>query len=83
MEDSYELTLVGLSHDEDDAAIILVDENCRDMSFNYHYLPHIFNSVMSFGDEDGLKGFSLLVPHEEKEVLIPRKIPSTNSRDSP
>ena len=65
MEDLDELTFVGSGSDAKYAYISLVDDNYRDMSLVQHYLPHIFNSTTSFGDEDGVKGFSLLVLHEE------------------
>ena len=61
MEESDEITLVGSSSDEEDATISLVDDNCRDMTLAHNYLTHMFISTTSFGDEDGVKGFSLLV----------------------
>ena len=68
MEESYELTSIGSVSDEEDETIILVDDDCIDESLAHHYLPHIFNLATSFGDEYGVKLFSLLMPHEEQEA---------------
>ena len=65
MEELDELTLARSSNDEEGATISLVDNNYIVMDLAHHDLTHIFNSTTSFGDEDGVKGFSLLAPHEE------------------
>ena len=70
MEESDELTLVGLPSGEEDATISLVDENCRDMRLVHNSSPHTSILATSGGDENWEKEFSLLVPHEEKEAPI-------------
>ena len=59
MGDSYE--------DEDGAAIIWVDNYCRDM---IHSSTHTSISASSSGDENWEKDFSLLVQQEELEAFL-------------
>ena len=58
MEETDEITLVESSIDEDEEAIIWVDNYFRDM---IHSSSHTSISTSSSGDENWEKGFSLLV----------------------
>ena len=68
MEESYELTLVGLANDEEYATISWFNHYCSELI--HSSIPHTSILSTSSGYENWEKEFSLLVPHEEQEAPI-------------
>ena len=66
LEDEHDHTFTDPTNGGIFASIILMDEYCKMMDYNSS--PHIFNSCISGGDENWVKGFFLLVPHKEQET---------------
>ena len=70
MEEAHDLTTIGPSDDGEDAFKILIDKSCKEVRLVHNYsLPTSF-SATSIGDENWVKGFFLMVPHEEYATYI-------------
>ena len=65
LEEAHDLTFIKPTNGDYCITIILMDVYCK--MFVYNYSPHTFNSAISCGDENWVKGFFLLVPHEDQE----------------
>ena len=66
LEEAHDLTFIKPTNGDSCKSISLMDAYCSILI--YHYSSHTFDSTISGGDENWVKGFYLLVPvHEEQE----------------
>ena len=65
-EESEDIPCVGPSHDGFDASTPLVGTFCRGLF--YYKSVHTSSSVGTHRDDNWVKGFFLLMPHEEQEA---------------
>ena len=67
MEETNELTSVGLVIGEEEEAISWVDDCCKDLVHNYS--PHASSLATSCANKNWVKGFFLLMPSEEHDIF--------------
>ena len=70
LEESHDLTTIGPAYDGKYAFKILMGKSCKEVRLVHNFsLPTSF-SATSIEDENWVKGFFFMVPHEEYENSI-------------
>ena len=70
LKEEHDITTIGPENDGEDAFKILMGKSCKEVRLVHHSsLPTSISST-SIGDENLVKGFFLMLPHEEYENSI-------------
>ena len=65
LKEAHDLTKIGPANEREYAFKILIGKSCKEVILVHNYsLPTSF-SATSIGDENWVKGFFFMVPHEE------------------
>ena len=67
LEEAHDLTTIGPANDGKDAFKILMGKNCKEVRLVHNFSLPTF-SATSIEDENWVKGFFFMVPHEEYET---------------